>query len=43
MQSNGLNESVQSLSLLMPSLVDTLLQDQDDKYSIQTRKREIID
>jgi hypothetical protein len=38
-QSNGINESVQSLSVLMPPLLDNLLKDQDDdKLAIQMRK-----
>jgi hypothetical protein len=36
-QSNELNQSVQSLSVLMPSLADQVLRDQDDdKYSIES-------
>ncbi len=43
MQSNGLNESVQSLSVLMPPLLDQLLKDgQEDKFAIQLRKYKFI-
>ena len=37
-QSNEVNQSVQSLSLLMPSLGEQLLEDQDDKYFAQSCK-----
>ena len=34
-QSNEITQSMQSLSLLMPSLADQVLEDQDDKYSVE--------
>jgi hypothetical protein len=38
-QTNGINDSVQSLSILMPPLLDNLLNDQeDDKINTQVRK-----
>jgi hypothetical protein len=38
-QTNGINDSVQSLSVLMPPLLDNLLNDQeDDKINMQLRK-----
>jgi hypothetical protein len=43
MQSNGLNESVQSLSVLMPPLLEQLLKDgEEDKFAIQSRKCKFI-
>lgn len=38
-QSNRINDSIQSLSLVMPPLLDHILNDQDeDKYAIKLRK-----
>ena len=42
MQSQGMNESVQSLSVVMPSLGDLVLTDQDDRCAIEMRKSESI-
>jgi len=42
MSSVGMNESVQSLSLVMPPLLNQILEDQEeDNYVIQTRKCKI--
>jgi hypothetical protein len=40
-QSNGLNQSIESLSMIMPAIVHELLEDQDedeDKYAVENRK-----
>ncbi len=37
-RSTGLDQSVQSLSLLMPPLLNDILNDQDDKFATETRK-----
>ncbi len=42
MSSSGINESVQSLSLVMPPLLNQILDDQEDgRYVVQTRKYKI--
>ena len=42
MQSQGMNESVQSLSVLMPSLGDLISSDQEDRVVLEMRKSEWI-
>ena len=43
MQSNGTNESIQSLASAMPSVMHLLLEDQEeDKYAVKCRKSQLI-
>ncbi len=37
-RSNGFDQSVQSLSLVMPVLLNDVLEDQDDKFATEMRK-----
>ncbi len=37
-RSNGFDQSVQSLSLVMPVLLNDVLDDQDDEFCMETRK-----
>jgi hypothetical protein len=37
-QQNEVNQSIQSLSALMPFMTNHPLQDEDDKYFVETRK-----
>ncbi len=42
-RSNGFAQSIQSLSLVMPTLTNDLLLDQDDKFCTETSKGWLVD